>query len=372
MDRAWLPECIRRASPQSIKLTTASFTVFFGAIVLCGRRSRVTSRSSAVLINVVALWRSGPEPGTAGSFGADGVAFGAGLHGEGRRRGGGLWGARRLAGSPPSLLDAARLMAPASPREHRTLLVTVTNRGFLPYTVNLHASLQRIGIGSDLLVVTPDVGTAEDLAKEFGMSTATYLREDVSAPDSRESFMSPGWSKLVFIKVDVMSQLLRAGYSVVLIDSDTVVLRDPRPRLWWLLEGPNSDVDMMIQQDHAVLQEHYLCTGFMFVRPTPRSLQLFNTAGLNPDAFSNDQIYLNDRMRALRVNFLPLPRLQFPNGYTFYSAMEAGEHGTREVEGAYIVHFNYVVGDEKMRRMRQYGMLFAEVGSSPPVVPPQV
>jgi hypothetical protein len=63
--------------------------------------------------------------------------------------------------------------------------------------------------------------------------------------------------------------------------------------------------------------------------------------------YCEDQGYLNFRFRQNNWTFKTLPRDLFPNGShcQFFSDMKE----------KYILHYNFMVGNEKIERMRKYG-----------------
>ena len=108
------------------------------------------------------------------------------------------------------------------------------------------------------------------------------------------------------------------------------------------------DNDMLIQNDGSNDDDtSNLCSGFMFIQSNPRTLKIFNPEEM--DIHKNtvgwdDQVYINNIKNNLKFKTLPFDL--FPTGAYYYK-----NHSSIN---PYMIHFNWVVGHEKERRMRCY------------------
>jgi hypothetical protein len=232
------------------------------------------------------------------------------------------------------------------------LIVTYTNFGFLPTTLNWYESLRRIGLADHALVFALSRRT-EHALRERGIA-CRLLGPSVfpECPDGFLRYRAPEWRTIVMRKLEVVGQLLGEGRTVLFSDADVVFRRNPLPYLAELAEGH----ELVIQQDLSPNEEENtwpgweLCTGFFYVRPTARTARLFAVDRGDFDAFTNDQPLLNARIHADGVSHHALSNVLFPNGAHWYHAHES-------MGDSYVVHFNWVVGN-KLPVMEKYGLRF--------------
>lgn len=250
---------------------------------------------------------------------------------------------------------------PSAPPGDDALVVTLANSGYVPAAHNWFESLRRVGLAERALVFATSARAERALAARGVPCRRLSSRHLAACPDLRTDFRTAGWREIVLRKLEVVHRLLRQGRSVLFADADVVFLRDPLA----YLAAATAAGGLSIQQDrHSrsrpnAKPDWRLCTGFFFVRPSAATLHLFDLRRDDVTDFDNDQPLLNRRIARDAVRHRKLPIELFPNGRVWYRSH-------RELVDAFVVHFNWVVGD-KLRWMERYGLRLVEdeAGVSP-------
>ena len=102
-----------------------------------------------------------------------------------------------------------------------------------------------------------------------------------------------------------------------------------------------------------------MCTGYMYIRPTPDIITLYDVVSeegkkrySNCIMNNNDQTYFNDYVKPV-VKWNALPLENYPNGAVFYKNMKESD---RILSTAILIHFNWIKGHFKMAKMKEYRM----------------
>ena len=93
-------------------------------------------------------------------------------------------------------------------------------------------------------------------------------------------------------------EILRFGYSVLYIDSDVVLLKNPFPYLYAI-----NGYDIIAQSDL-----HGICSGFMFVKPTNQTICAFEKAiAIAQNVRIDDQTAINEALKETKTPAFQLP-----------------------------------------------------------------
>jgi len=249
-----------------------------------------------------------------------------------------------------------------------TVLLTLTNTGYIVLTKNLITSLEMLGMGKYLTVASFEARATKSLKemKEFSGRVHELDQRKASplatfeTPDFKEN---AGRRKLIAIK-----WYLSRGHNVFYIDSDIVVLRDFRPVL------PKQDLDTY----DAILQDgrgsdrptpnwFEPCTGFMYLRASPTTLNCTDLEKhkLLWDRTRDDQSYLVKEFLPY-WNIKQLPKAQFVTGWWVNNVIKDRRSMRRRMyqngnKTLYIVHMNYMKGGvTKARHHWKFGTFFYE------------
>ena len=238
--------------------------------------------------------------------------------------------------------------------EEQTVMVTLTNSGYLLYTLNLLKSLQPFELDKKVFIVCMDTPVAETL-QHRGYHAYSENQESLSrfCP-----WNTKGYDEICYMKLRVIYKLLSMGKDVLLVDGDVVFRKNPLEDVKRLVPlGASPAYDVYVQNDAQRNQDTTnLCTGYMWIRSTPVTIQAYDC--ISPEgqeryrgcAFdNNDQTYFNKYVKPItRVYALPLE--DYPNGKMYL------ENKARIHDRCVLVHFNWLKGHEKLVTMKRHGM----------------
>jgi hypothetical protein len=233
-----------------------------------------------------------------------------------------------------------------------TVITTVTNYGYILYTLNMLKSLKPYQLDDKILIVCIDTKSAS-IFKKLGYNNI-YCIED----ESLYKFCpwnSKGYDKICYIKLELIYRILSLKTNVLLIDGDIVFRMNPLDDLKVWCKNKISDV--WIQNDSQQNNNTTnMCTGYMFIKSNERLCSLYDCVSENGQkkymtcAFdNNDQTYFNKYVKPFCI-IQPLPLESYPNGKMFY------DNHKKILASSILVHFNWVQGHLKMVKMKEYKM----------------
>lgn len=243
----------------------------------------------------------------------------------------------------------------------KTVMVTLTNSGYLLYTLNMLKSLEAVA-GKETAQCVWNVcmdPVSVTVLRHAGYHALLLQELDATVEDTAATlgkfcpWNTKGYDRICYYKLKTIYELLRQGRNVLLMDGDIVFLKDPRVdmREWWM----DSEYEVWCQNDaEGDYQTRNMCTGYMYIRSNPRMIALYDCvselglAKYQQCAFdNNDQTYFNRYVKpACRMRALPLAL--YPNGGYFYA------DPVNRRKNAILIHFNWVKGHEKMAKMKQH------------------
>ncbi|PWJ55062.1 nucleotide-diphospho-sugar transferase [Dyadobacter jejuensis] len=216
----------------------------------------------------------------------------------------------------------------------KVALITLTNEGYLKYTLNCLLSLKKIGVND---IKTYSIGKKAFHAIRDAGYQATIIEDELSAGFQR--FRSGNWSHVTFKKFEIIHENLKENDYVCFTDGDIVFKK--KEFLDYCIDHIGYD-DLLIQNDaQEDISNDNLCSGFIFIKSNEKTLDFFNPKKVKERSNINerwdDQIYVNQYKDEIAYKKLPLSL--FPNGKYFYT-----NHSNIE---PYLIHFNWVIGHEK-------------------------
>ena len=233
----------------------------------------------------------------------------------------------------------------------KTVITTVTNHGYLLYTLNMLKSLKPYGLDKKIFLVCIDQKSAIILSN---LGYKPYCVNDTSL----EKFCpwnTKGYDKICYLKLELIYQILSLKTNVLLVDGDIVFQKNPLEDLQKWINNVADDV--WIQNDAQRNGDTTnMCTGYLFIRSTKRMIDLYDCISeegkkkyLTCALDNNDQSYFNKYVKPhCAMNALPLEK--YPNGKMFY------DHVDKIRETAVLVHFNWIKGHLKMAKMKEHKM----------------
>ncbi|MBI95550.1 hypothetical protein CL656_00140 [bacterium] len=216
--------------------------------------------------------------------------------------------------------------------------ITLTNTGYIDYTLNCLKSLEKIN--NNVLPNCYCIGKdGYNILLSKGYNTFLIDQEENS---NFQKFRTGNWSNITVNKFKIIYDNLLNNEYVLFTDGDIVY--ENNEFINYLLKNIGNN-DMLIQNDTMNDKNNSnLCSGFMFIKSNEKTINLFNPK--NTDNKKNkqgwgDQIYINEIKNKLKFKTLPLHL--FPNGQYYYNNYNKIK--------PYIIHFNWIVGNEKKNKM---------------------
>ena len=224
------------------------------------------------------------------------------------------------------------------------IFITLTNTGYIDYTLNCLKSLERVGFDKYPLhcYCIGDVGAARLAARGYSCSLVGDEKDS-----NFQTYRKGNWSNITSHKFDVIHQNLQKYEYVCITDGDIVYERND---FMEYLVGNIGTNDMLIQHEFNDTHDRPLCSGFMFIRSNSKTLSIFDPTcveGHKDTVGWDDQVYINEIRHTLSYKLLPADL--FPNGAYYY---------TKGAPNPYLVHFNWVEGHEKKDKMKNYDKWF--------------
>lgn len=234
--------------------------------------------------------------------------------------------------------------------DNKTVITTVTNYGYLLYTLNMLKSLKQFNLDKKILNICIDKKSA-NILKHLGYNV--FCIDDLSSQEITKfcPWNTKGYDKICYLKLELIYRILSLNKNILLVDGDIVFLRDPLSDIkWWLEEN---HIDVHIQNDSLEnINTINLCTGYMLIKSNDKMRNLYDCiseAGkkkyLECAFDNNDQSYFNKFVKPY-CTFQALSLFKYPNGNAFYNMPS-------RKETAVLVHFNWVHGHIKMAKMKE-------------------
>lgn len=244
-------------------------------------------------------------------------------------------------------------LTPCFLEDGKTVITTLTNYGYLLYTLNMLKSLKPFGLDKKIFVVCIDKKGSEVL-KRLGYNV--YCIDDSEKEIGKFCpWNTKGYDKICYLKLQLIYKILSLNKNILLVDGDIVFRKNPLENIsLWLKDRI---YDVWIQND---AQENRntknMCTGYMFIKASDRLITLYDCvseAGKQKYmtcAFdNNDQSYFNKFVKSACL-FYSLPLEMYPNGKMYY------DNTDKIKDSAILVHFNWVQGHLKMAKIKEHKM----------------
>jgi len=234
--------------------------------------------------------------------------------------------------------------------DSKTLVWTLTSHGYQFLTHNLYKMISKCAKWR-LCIICADDASYQYMRRE-GIPA---IKSTIQLPDfglQISPFGSGNFQRLNLLKLRILDSLVKDGRikSCIYMDGDIAVYRDFVPNILERLEKDKL-LFQCDEQKRSILCGEYDC-------PTPCTGFIAWYHGSDGGIFEmndreewlkkpEDQVWVGKRLRALGLQYKALDRNLYPNG-TFVS-----QEGIRE--DAYILHYNYRVGNVKVADMKKFG-----------------
>jgi hypothetical protein len=219
--------------------------------------------------------------------------------------------------------------------------ITLTNTGYIEYTLNCLSTLKNIGLHQELHCYC--IGEeGYEILKSNNYKT-TLIKDNENS--KFEEFRSGNWSSIVQNKFKIIHENLINNDYVCYTDGDIVY---ENIEFYNYLIKNIGDYEMLIQNDTLLdNDDRNLCSGFMFIKSNENTKEIFeskNTENKKNEPKWGDQVYINDIKEKIKYKKLPLSL--YPNGKYYYeNALKIKP---------YMIHFNWLIGHNKKKKMKEY------------------
>jgi hypothetical protein len=220
--------------------------------------------------------------------------------------------------------------------------ITLTNNGYIDYTLNCYQSLKNIK--SNIRLKSYCIG-------EEGLSILQlngYDCEVVECDCNFQIFGNDRFNLVTYYKFEIIHKHLLNNKYVCITDGDIVYENN---KVFDYLLDNIKDNDMLIQNEWHEWSDNNIspvCSGFIFIKSNENTINIFNPKNVREYSREqgwDDQIYINS-IKDIYLKYKKLPVELFPNGCYYY------EH-YQNIQ-PYLIHFNCVLGNEKKTKMIQH------------------
>jgi hypothetical protein len=214
--------------------------------------------------------------------------------------------------------------------------ITLTNNGYIDYTLNCLKSLEKINCNIPLVSYCIGKECFEELTNKG--YKCKLIDDNVNT--NFQSFRTGNWSNIVYNKFQIIYENLNNNKYVCITDGD-IVFENPEFYNYLLENIYNNDI--ICQRDGNDI----ICSGFMFIKSNQNTLNLFNPIKMKDKQNElgwDDQVYMNDIKHQLKYKLLPLDL--FPNGDYYYKNYNKLT--------PYMIHFNWIIGHLKKQKMIEF------------------
>ena len=236
------------------------------------------------------------------------------------------------------------------------LVFTLTSNGYKYLTYNLHMHLRSAKVPWNLCIICADASSFR-FFRGMGVhcirlrNPLPEFGTDVSLFGSK-NFQTLNLKKLELLFHFSSDPAIRYG---VYLDGDIAAYSDFLPDILARLNSPASP-NIYLQCDEQTRVDcsgnpcANACTGFL-AWSHGLDTRIF---ALDRDTWLSrpeDQIYVNTMLKRYNIPFKTLPRNLYPNG----SFASLYNNGSLRKESTYILHYNYLVGASKKKKMMNNG-----------------
>ena len=130
-------------------------------------------------------------------------------------------------------------------------MYTLATAGYVPFVLNLHESMKRVGIAECLVAFSPNEAAQRQLSA-YGLCALSLGREDL--PDWGDWF-TPEFARIVSLKFAIASEILMSGRNALFVDADIVFLRNPTDYLQEITSRSSAQLIMQYEAPKNVYNQ---------------------------------------------------------------------------------------------------------------------
>lgn len=216
------------------------------------------------------------------------------------------------------------------------IVITYINYGYFDYLHNFIKNMQMLNITWKLCVVCIDKESVQ-LCNNHNID-CVYLQLNKSLEFAK--WNTDSFTDITYAKLDVITHVLnyKNVKNILYVDTDIWIYKDFVP---YLKQLPHHNLYMQSDCNKKNQYDNNACTGFMYISNNISTRTLFKYN--NENKHSSDQYYVNQKRKHLKIPSIQLDRTLFPNGIYIHDVPP----------NAFILHYNYIVGNNKRICMKE-------------------
>lgn len=219
-------------------------------------------------------------------------------------------------------------------------IITITSKWYTDYTLNMLLSLKEINLDKELNVYCLDNESYEYLGEKGFNSFKVETKYKITNKPTQ--FGTTEFNTFMFYKMKVIKDSLINNDLVLYTDGDVVFKKDFTDSL---SKFQNLDLKAIKDFDIKNPNKVSICAGFMILKSNFKIKRLINPNIISKKNFQiQDQELINSRKKWLNYDYFN--QKEYCNG-SFY--ME-----NHKILDPAVIHFNYIVGDNKKDIMKKY------------------
>lgn len=254
--------------------------------------------------------------------------------------------------------------------------VTLINRGYVEYTINFLKSMKKSQTNFQLVIfcIDPDIpdiikwyDTNDSLISLYICIDATLFMPRACSSEL-EIFYAEKYKNIVFSKLDTILYAMKTTVdfgvkNIGYIDTDIVILSDPSIIILEKMKQ-YENIQIFCQCDENIStstctsthQCPIICSGCIVFRNIPDLYPCFVYSEDDILKYNGDQTFLVEKIHHYHISYMTIDRKLFLNGayYKYHS-----DHPP----SASIIHFNYLIGNDKKKMMQAKGMWLLETSN---------
>jgi len=244
--------------------------------------------------------------------------------------------------------------------------ITLINHGYVEYTKNFLIAMEKANISMKLVVYCINKESIETLAPFKNcicLDASPFLK--YTLPSDLKEWLNIDYIKICFAKLDAIYHTLKTTrlsgvQSVGFIDTDIILLKDPTPFFLDKMQK-NKRIGIFSQCDEKQticsnpLVCPCFCAGLIVFRNIRENYPFFMYTDDDIKRYTSDQEYLLHKFRATSTTCMTLEKTVLLNGC--FPGVKT-EEPLLLPKTASLIHFNWMVGHEKMKHMKRLGMWY--------------
>lgn len=226
------------------------------------------------------------------------------------------------------------------------LVWTLTTNGYKFFTLNLYRHLEKLKVAWKLCIVCADRQCYRFFTTE-GIPCILYSKAQSDSTGRMLLFGSKPFQEINFVKLDCLATFATDSsiQTCLYIDGDIVVKHDILADIRVRLE----EASLLFQCDsHDMVCTPpctNVCSGVIAWKAgADKGIFEVNDKGKWNEK-PEDQLWVNRMLRETGIPYTTLPIPLYPNG----------THSEKPLEGFYLLHYNWLVGNAKIIRMKKNG-----------------